>query len=522
MDKPSIPVNNPGSLPKALSAGAGLESPRRRSKATLKKVGYLDIRPGPLMHVLEAPANDPDKVIRALEQSSALSARVLSVTNSAAIGLVGEIHDIRRAVIHMGAGRARAIAMTFGLQMMAEQSPIDQDTAHRLWVNSLEKAYMAHLVAIALDPEHADEAYALGLIQDIGLSALTAIDPGFYQWMALQPKLNKSWSRLEQEYFGIDHAGVGNYLLSQWNASPLFCEEVLNHHQPMLSQPHHSIANLSGLIAGMLPHDGEPMTQELSEWLTAVHGQFLTKDYPTPDDMIKTAIRAARDIHRGASSVKIKPQAIQRMHEEVACDTAGMVRQLCEIESLLNRKHEQLNVLQFEAITDPLTQLLNRRGFQRMAERRLGTSVERGLPVCTVEIDLDGFKQINDTHGHDAGDKVLIELARLLKENLDSSDLIGRLGGDEFAMFLINVDRSTAQRIIKRVTRACHESPVDLGEGRQAQIRLSVGAVTCEKPSSNALLVDMIAAADEAMYESKRKDSGTVTFSEYPSQKKAC
>lgn len=494
---------------------------RGRGDVTLKKIHRLDIQSGPLMKVLEASPKDPDKVIKALEQSPVLSARVLSVTNSAAIGVVGEISDIRRAVVHMGASRARSIAMAFGMQLLSEQSGLDPEAARLPWINSMEKAHLAQLVAKHLDPAQADTAYSLGLVQDIGLSALMAIDPAFYHEMAENPKPDTPLPMQEQERFGIDHAAVGNHLLSQWNASPLLCEEVLNHHQPLLSQPQHSVSNLAGLIAGMLPHNGEPMTQGLSEWLTAVHGQFLSSRYDTPEDLIKAAVQAAKEVHCGAPTVKIMPSSYQRMLDEIVTDTTAMVRHLCEMEGLLSSKHEQLSALQFEAITDPLTQLLNRRGFQRMAERRLDTAIERGLPVCAVAIDLDEFKQINDTFGHDAGDMVLTEVARLLKQNLNSSDLISRLGGDELVVFLINVDKPVAEQIVRRVTKACHGQTIEMEDGRSIQISFSVGAATCEKPTTKTRVMDMVAAADEAMYQSKKAGSGEITFADFPAQKKA-
>ncbi len=489
--------------------------------AVLKKIGRLDVQPGPLMAILEAPADDPDKVTFALKQSPALAARVMSVTNSAAIGVVGEISDIHRAVLHMGAGRARSIAMAFALHMMANDADMDPEVAHRLWVNSLEKAHLACLVAKPIDPQQAHSAYTLGLIQDVGLSALWTVDPGFYHDLNVGHMTAKPLYQLEQEHFGTDHAVVGNHLLTKWNASPLLCEQVLGHHQHVLTQTDASAADLGNLIAGMLPHDGEPMTPDRMEWLTAVHGQFLSNEHDSIDDLIRAAVQAARDVHGSAPSVRIDAAARARILGEVDADTAGMVRKLCEMESLLTQKHEQVSALQFEAMTDPLTQILNRRGFDRLGERRLRTAVERGLPVCAVVIDLDGFKQVNDTHGHDAGDLILTEVARLLRSNIDSSDLIGRLGGDEFAILQINVDQEIAKKIVERVAKACLGQTVQLGDGKHASVGFSIGAATCEKPTGKTLVSDLLTAADEAMYASKRLGPGGITFTQFPGQQKA-
>lgn len=490
-------------------------------KATLQKLGKLDIQSVPLMAVLEAPADDPEQVTKALCQSAALSARVLSVTNSAAIGVVGEISDIRRAVLHMGAARARLIAMAFGLHMLTQDTDLDPETAHRLWVNSLEKACLAKRVAEVMDPGMAEQAYTLGLVQDLGLSALMALDPAFYKRRKSGHRSHDPLHLQEQEHFGIDHALAGNHLLSSWSASPLLCEEVLNHHQPVLIRNDPSAANLGNMIAGMLPHDCEDMTPDRMEWLTAMHSQFLAAAYDSPELLIRDAVRSAQEVHGTATSVRIDTAARHRIIAEIESDTAGMVRTLCEVESQLTRQNVQVHTLRFEAMTDPLTQVLNRRGFNRLATRRIENAMERGLPICAVVIDLDGFKQVNDTHGHDAGDRMLIEVAKNLRENIDSSDLFGRLGGDEFAILQLNVSADIARQIALRVAKACMGKKVDLGNGRDAALRFSIGAATCAHPGRGTQIADLLAAADEAMYTSKRNGSGKVTFVEFPARQQA-
>lgn len=496
-------------------------NPRARAEATLKQIRRLDIRPGSLMAVLDAPADDPEKVTKALLESPALSARILSVTNSAAIGVVGEINDIRRAVLHMGAARARSIALAFGLHMLAEETGLHPDLARRLWVNSLEKAHMARIVAQAIDPRQVDRAYTLGLIQDVGLSALWTIDPGFYTGLDDGKQSREPLCLLEQEHFGIDHAAVGNHLLASWNASPILCEEVHTHHQPVLILRDTSPVNLGNLIAGILPHIGEAMTPDRTEWLEAVHSQFLASAYESVEAMIRAAARSAGEVHGGATSIRLDDASRLRLLSEVHADTASMVRQLCEMENLLTQKFQQVNELRFEAVTDPLTQVLNRRGFDRLSERRMPTAVEHGLPVCAVVLDLDGFKQVNDTFGHDAGDRMLTELASQVRKNIASGDLLGRLGGDEFAILLINVGHEDARRIVHRIAEACLGQPVDFGDGRQAPLRFSVGAATCRKPTASTRVADLFTAADEAMYASKRSGPGGVTVAEYPGQQKA-
>lgn len=499
----------------------GTSDPSGLRQATLRQLGRLDIHPAPLLAILNAPSDDPERVTHALHQSAALSARVLSVTNSAAIGVVGEINDIHRAVLHMGAARARLIAMAFGLHMLAQETGLNPEVSHHAWVNSLEKAYLAKHVAEATDPKQAEQAYTLGLIQDLGLLALMAVDQTFYKQLDQSQGQNEPLHFLEQQHFGIDHAQAGNHLLLSWNTSPLLCEEVLNHHHPILTRKDSSPANLGNLIAGMLPHDCEALTPDRMEQLVSAHSQFLTSAYDTPESMIHRAVRSAREVHGTASSVSLDGATKLRMLGEIESNTVGMVRQLCDIEGQLNHQHEQVHALRFEAMTDSLTQVLNRRGFNRLAERRIHNAAERGLPICAVMIDLNGFKQINDTYGHDAGDQMLIEVARHFRDNIDSSDLFGRIGGDEFAILQLNVDQETAKRIIQRVANACMRRPVNLGEDGPVPLKFSMGAAYCSRPTERTQIADLLSAADEEMYINKRNGTGGITFVEYHPRRQA-
>jgi diguanylate cyclase (GGDEF)-like protein/PAS domain S-box-containing protein len=172
------------------------------------------------------------------------------------------------------------------------------------------------------------------------------------------------------------------------------------------------------------------------------------------------------------------------------------------IDDISERKRGEINALQL-ATHDSLTGLLNRHGFQSSLKAAFSRATpDSSPPVALLQIDLDHFKQVNDTYGHEAGDRVLRHVARVLERALRQGDLIGRLGGDEFTAALVGISSSAkaeelARRIVAEIRR-----PIDVGDGRTARIGASIGVAlaTPHDPDAESVL----RRADEAMYAAKR------------------
>lgn len=483
---------------------------------TLKTLGQLSLQAGPLLAILDAPADDPDRVVAAIESSAALSARLLSVTNSAGVGLTRPITNVRRAVIHLGASRARVVALAYGLKILSENTGLPAETQHQLWVSSLRKASTARLAATVVDPDHAEEAYTLALLQDIGLAMLMAVDPMFYVHEML-PTDQMSWCDQETQRFGICHSQVGSRLLQDWNTPSKLSDGVFDHHQPPLREGADAIRRLPTFLASLLPHLAEPRTPREHEWLIALHAQFLASAYPTPDAFLQAASKAGAKLYKDiGAAATLSTSDVNRIVSTVSTDTETMVAQLCQLEHNLGQQKQTLSTLRFQAFTDPLTRLLNRRGFVHLAAKRLEMAAERNVPVCMVVVDMDDFKAVNDRFGHEAGDLVLRGLAKVLRTKLDRSDLIGRLGGDEFAALLMGLDEADARKAIERVSQSCRSARVRVTPGDAVTIHASVGAAFCPQ-CAGVKVDDLIAAADGSMYERKRNGKSGVCFAMYES-----
>lgn len=164
------------------------------------------------------------------------------------------------------------------------------------------------------------------------------------------------------------------------------------------------------------------------------------------------------------------------------------------------RKTAQADLEKLASI-DPLTGVLNRREFFIRGEREAANAHLTRQPLSAILLDLDHFKQINDTYGHAAGDQVLIATTQLVRENLRQNELIGRYGGDEFIILLPGSDCSRGQQIAKRLYRKIASHAVPTAKG-PIPIALSLGIAELSQ-TEDATLETLLAYADQALYAAK-------------------
>jgi diguanylate cyclase (GGDEF)-like protein len=154
------------------------------------------------------------------------------------------------------------------------------------------------------------------------------------------------------------------------------------------------------------------------------------------------------------------------------------------------------------ATTDELTQIQNRRGFYQIAKLALATANRSGHSAVLLLFDLNGFKQINDELGHEAGDRALALFARCLLLTCRDADAFGRIGGDEFCVLMHNADFESAKTLIARlVAQIANAKAEDALAGR---LKFSVGMAISD-PALNQDLDTLLLRADEEMYKNKRR-----------------
>jgi len=181
------------------------------------------------------------------------------------------------------------------------------------------------------------------------------------------------------------------------------------------------------------------------------------------------------------------------------------------------RYHEGLRLLldrsMSMAYTDPLTGAYNRGYMETYMRRKLREIAETGKPLAVMLFDLDRFKEVNDTHGHAAGDDVLQTVCRRVTENVRDVDLLARYGGEEFVVVMPDTNAAQAQLVAERVRRRMAELPIRVEDSAvELTVTLSAGVAVTEDPAETP--ASLLQRADTALYEAKRNGRNRVALLE--------
>ncbi len=189
--------------------------------------------------------------------------------------------------------------------------------------------------------------------------------------------------------------------------------------------------------------------------------------------------------------------------QELEDGPGGVVGVLADV---TERKH-MIEEMRRLARTDSLTGLFNRGYFMELTERELARSRRNGGALSMLIVDVDNFKNVNDTYGHDVGDKALVSLSRILRESVREVDAVGRFGGEEFVVLLPEADRRDACRVADRILDCVRNAKVGVSGG-VLRMTVSIGLTSFEEKEED--LDRLIKYADIALYAAKKNGRNRV------------
>ena len=258
------------------------------------------------------------------------------------------------------------------------------------------------------------------------------------------------------------------------------------------------------VIGANLSHerDGLMLLSELRSRLATRNAVIVVQDSANDPGLVPSALDIGADaVTQGSFDA-----------EELAIRLDHLIARKVEIDALRAQVDAGLNL----AVLDPLTGLYNRRYAETYMRRVIAQAHEVGQPFALMLLDLDRFKSVNDTYGHNVGDEVLIETARRLQANVREVDLLVRHGGEEFLIAMPATDFDAASRAAERLRQVIGDTPVRTStRGTDVPITVSIGVTVCTgAPDGTHTLPGLIAAADRALYMSKNDGRNLVSFAD--------
>lgn len=182
-------------------------------------------------------------------------------------------------------------------------------------------------------------------------------------------------------------------------------------------------------------------------------------------------------------------------------------RDITERKRSERERQRLITKLEHLSAIDSLTGLLNRRALFERLSQEMARAKRHGSVLSVILCDMDGFKEINDTYGHTAGDEVLRYIAQTLKEPLRRADTVGRYGGDEFMIILPATSAKGAQSLAERIRSTIEATEFQVAEGRTVRLSVSIGVAECNPESD---INDIVRNADKALYTSKQAGKNRV------------
>lgn len=353
---------------------------------------------------------------------------------------------------------------------------------------------LLRLTSGADEPLSVLENQALEIIQKMRQLEEALLD--YPQWNGLEPKLDSSHLSVIWVPEKPPHRGIERILFDTISTkASIFTANGAAHAKEMVYS-----GEFNMLVTGYQLGDttGEELLRSLKKsgfWLPAV---MATRN---GDEAL--AARCMKEGFMGYFSAKMlsNPQQVR----EILMDTvAEAVRVRNWISSV--RRVGRL------AMTDGLTSLHNRYFIEQLLEMEICRSKRYKQPLCVAFLDLDGFKEVNDTLGHWSGDEVLRRVGKVLKKTVRSTDHIGRFGGDEFLLVIPQADSKSGLSLCQRILEAVEKEFQEASDGTP-KIGLSIG-LTCWRSEEALSLESVIHLTDKALYEAKEKGGNRICVKE--------
>jgi diguanylate cyclase (GGDEF)-like protein len=485
----------------------------------------LPTLPGVAVSIINL-ANNPDtdmaEVAKVIAVDPALVVKIFRVANSPFYGVRRKITNLRQAISVLGLNATLTLALSFSLGTpLRVGRRVTLDTS-LYWRRSLITAVASRKLGIQQGLDMPEELFLAGLLRDIGMLVFDSVMPTDYGPLVAAAQSDTPGSdqldyeqlaKLERETLGADHAEVGAWLLRQWSLPEYLPWAVAGSVDPEGAKAPTEYASLTACVAvsgyiaevWLNPGDGRASVraaQVAKQWLNIdIDNYFailnaIAEDLPETSALFEVQLLDPTQI----ASVLAAAKEILQVRNLMVFQEIVQVRQEKQVLESHAQDLEQQNRL------DPLTGLYNRRWLDRVLQSEFECANQNGWPLSIAFIDLDHFKRVNDTYGHQAGDEVLISVARLLTAQLRKNDIVARYGGEEFVVVLPGVGTEVLSGLFQRILTAIRQTEHIIHTGESLRVTVSIGlAGHLDRGHRFETVGTLVETADQMVYAAKRQ-----------------
>lgn len=467
-----------------------------------------------IIDLVQQPDVSLDDLAVAISKDPALASKILKTANSGFYARSRRVSRLSEALVVLGLRRVKTLALGFSLVEDLKGKDSDGFDHTGFWLRSLYAA----TVARALAPRagitgQAEEAFLGGLTHCLGMLALNQAVRHSYQALVAEAGGNSiRLLPLERDEIGVTHSDVGGALAEQWNLPNELAASMRFYGDPM-EAPADVRRLVQCVTVGAYGADllvGTSAGESLSQFRRACQDWF---GLPPSDaeDLLCDAHEAGSDM---AVLLDIKQRSGMSAGEILALANEALAEISFDAEEENVRLESEKQQLAKAASQDGLTGLANRRTFDEFLDEQVDLTEAMAGQLSLMIIDLDHFKSINDTYGHQAGDEVLRSVADVLAASVREVDLPARYGGEEFAVVMPETGIRGATLMAQRLRKNVAALEIAVPGGKVFSVTASVG-VAGYGPSA-ATPEALLGAADSALYEAKHAGRNTVRIATMP------
>ena len=473
-----------------------------------------------VLRLFDDPDASIDQITDVIRKDPAITSPLLKAANSSQYGGRGSTSDVKRAAIMLGRNSVAPLVLSFSL---ANQSTSDGEHGNyfrQFWLRSFVQATASELLGSYFgSPVLKAESYTISLLSGAGkLAMLRAESERYIPLLEKAEKGGLSLTDLELEEFGLTHHKMSSVMLGQIGLPHRCISAIasLDHSSRGLAIEDEielrliKITRTANCVASLLC-DGRHAVS-IVELEDALEELQLPTDIDSQDllSMIQDRIEATAHLFDIDSS-KIPPvtdilqDALEQLSQiSVLASQPNSAEQVPDALLQENgRLKKRVDDLLRASRVDVLTNVFNRGYLLSQLPERAAVHRIRKQPLGIGVVDIDHFKKVNDTHGHQAGDHVLKQVAACLQKCIRDVDFLARYGGEEFVVILENVDTRILQIVGERMRSAVEALRVEFAD-KVIPVTISIGFCESLVTDDEQSHCDrMFAAADAAMYEAK-------------------